>query len=51
MISLDFKEDGTLTIDNISNYQTPIIFSTDGTISYVKYLYPDESILYLGYSS
>ena len=49
--SWDFKEDGTPTIDSISNYQIPITSFTDVTISYVKSLYPDESILYLRHSS
>ena len=51
IISWNFKEDGTPTMDKTSIYQIPIIYSTDETISYVNYLYPDESILYLGHSS
>ena len=49
MIQLKFQEDETPTLNNTSHYKISIISSIDGTI--VKYIYPYELIIYLGYTS
>ena len=45
------KEDDILIMDNVSHYNIPVTSSLDDTTSNVKYLHPDESMIYLGYTS
>ena len=51
IVRWNFREDRTPTLNNTYHYKIPITSSIDGTISYIKYLYPSKSILYLRHSS
>lgn len=51
IIRWKFQVDVTPTIDNTFNYKIPITSSIDEIISCRKYLYPNESTIYLGHIS
>ena len=46
-----FQQDRTPKIDNVSHYNIPITSSIDETISNVRYLRPNEFLIYLGHIS